>query len=348
VKRGAAVGDTNRELLRVENLKVDLMTGRGIVYAVDGVSFSVRRGEIHGIVGESGCGKSVTSKAIMGLFDKKRSRVSGKVFLEEANLLTLPEKTMRHIRGNRISMIFQDPMTSLSPLMTIGAQIEETIANHTRLSAEERRRRALSLLERVGLNPAADRARQYPFELSGGMQQRVMIAQAIACEPELLIADEPTTALDVTIQAQILALLRELQQELGMAVLLITHNFGVVAEICDRVSVMYAGRIVETADTKTLLSSPAHPYSRLLMGCIPQGHAGRKEGKNRLRVIAGSPPQLRRRSEGCPFEKRCTETSEHCKCTPTLRFFAEEHAVLCHHAQAGGEKEEDARERSFA
>jgi peptide/nickel transport system ATP-binding protein len=324
------------DLLTVRDLKVDLMTGRGIVYAVGGVSFTIRRGEIHGIVGESGCGKSVSSKAIMGLFEGKRSRISGTVLLEDRDLLALPEKQKRRIRGNRISMIFQEPMTSLSPLMPIGAQIEEALANHRRLSRDERRRRALSLLERVGLEP--ERAGQYPFELSGGMQQRVMIAQAISCDPELLIADEPTTALDVTIQAQILGLLRRLRRELGMSVLLITHNFGVVAENCDRVSVMYAGRVVETADTATLLSSPAHPYSRLLMESIPRGHADPQGEGGRLRTIGGGPPSLREIPQGCPFAPRCPQAGQACGIMPQPRERGEGHVVSCHYPAVQGEE----------
>jgi oligopeptide/dipeptide ABC transporter ATP-binding protein len=313
------------------------MTSQGIVYAVGGVSFTVRRGEIHGIVGESGCGKSVSSKAVMGLFEKNRSRISGTVLLGDEDLLALPEKQKRKIRGNRISMIFQEPMTSLSPLMTIGAQIEEALGNHLRLSPAERRLRTRSLLERVGLG--AERAGQYPFELSGGMQQRVMIAQAVSCEPELLIADEPTTALDVTIQAQILGLLRQLRRELGMSVLLITHNFGVVAENCDRVSVMYAGRVVETAATGDLLSAPAHPYSRLLMESIPRGRAGRQGEGDRLRTIGGSPPQLRERPQGCPFAPRCPWAGGVCReVMPEPRDLGGGHMAACHGAAATAEE----------
>jgi oligopeptide/dipeptide ABC transporter ATP-binding protein len=331
------------ELLTVEDLRVDLMTGRGIVYVVNNVSFSVGRGEIHGLVGESGCGKTIMAKAVMGLCNRKRSRVAGSIRLENRELLGLPESEMRKIRGKRISMIFQDPMTSLSPLETIGAQLEETLANHFRLSARERHNRALKLLEWVGLQPAGDRHRQYPFELSGGMQQRVMIACAIACEPELLIADEPSTALDVTIQAQILSLLRRLQQELGMSVLLITHNFAVVAEICDRVSVMYAGEIIETADTKTLLTVPVHPYSRMLLECIPRGYAASGGAGQRLKVIPGSPPQLRERPGGCSFANRCPDVTKACAGRPEPCWDEGGHTVLCRRA-----KEERAYERHFA
>jgi oligopeptide/dipeptide ABC transporter ATP-binding protein len=316
-------------LLAVEDLTVDLMTVNGIVYAVNGVSFAVRRGEIHGLVGESGCGKSVTVKAVMGLFDKKRSRTGGSVRLGETKLLEASEKEMRHIRGGRVSMIFQDPMTSLSPLEKTGAQIEEMLINHTALPKTERQAKVLSLLEKVNLLPAEKRKNEYPFELSGGQQQRVMIASAVACGPELLIADEPTTALDVTIQAQILSLLRALRDETGMAVLLITHNFGVVAEICDHVSVMYAGRIVESAKTTDLLHAPAHPYTRHLLDCVPRGRAD----ENRLRTIAGSPPRLWERPRGCPFAARCAQADGACAIMPAVDNITDDHKVSCHHAR---------------
>lgn len=315
-------------LLDVADLMVDLLTATGIVYAVNGASFTVRRGEIHGLVGESGCGKSVSAKALMGLFDRKRSRVAGSVRLGDTELAGASERELRRVRGRRVSMIFQDPMSSLSPLEKIGAQIEESLINHTTLSRAERRARVLSLLEKVKLLPAEKRMDEYPFELSGGQQQRVMIAAAIACGPELLIADEPTTALDVTIQARILALLRALRDESGMAVLFITHNFGVVAEICDRVSVMYAGRIVESAATADLLVSPAHPYTRHLLDCVPRGRAG----ENRLRVIDGSPPRLWERPAGCAFAPRCSRADGDCARRPAAAAISPGHTVSCHHA----------------
>jgi oligopeptide/dipeptide ABC transporter ATP-binding protein len=323
-------------LLSVNNLTVDLMTVKGIVYAVNGASFTVRRGEIHGLIGESGCGKSVTVKAMLRLFEKKRSRIAGSVRLGETDLLRCPEGEMRRLRGGRVSMIFQDPMASLSPLEKIGAQIDEILANHTGLSKTERQARTLSLLEKVNLLPAEKRRDQYPFELSGGQQQRVMIAGAVACEPELLIADEPTTALDVTIQAQILALLRSLRDEHGMAVLLITHNFAVVAEICDHVSVMYAGRIVESAPTAELLAAPAHPYTRHLLDCIPRGRAG----EGRLKTIGGSPPRLWERPLECPFAPRCSLADKDCAVMPVpdeisagIAAQVRGHQVSCHHAR---------------
>ncbi len=314
-------------LLQIKNLSVDLMTARGIVYVLDGVDLEVGRGEIHGIVGESGCGKSITAKSIMHLLDKKRSRVGGSICYNGTDISQHSERDMRQLRGKEISMIFQEPMTSLSPLKTIGAQLGGAISNHNNIPKDELQKQVLSLLEHVGLLPAEKRAKQYPFELSGGMQQRVMIAQAIACRPKLVIADEPTTALDVTIQAQILSLIKDLQQEYAMSVLLVTHNFGVVSQICDRVSVMYAGRIIETANTKELLTSPMHPYTKALIDCIPRGKALEK----RLNALSGSPPQLYEKAKCCPFLPRCKFADVLCEKAPSLQSFGD-HVVQCHHA----------------
>jgi oligopeptide/dipeptide ABC transporter ATP-binding protein len=327
-------------VLTIEDLSCDFLTTEGIVYALSGINLILRPAEIHGLVGESGCGKSVCSRTIMGLLDKKHSRVKGRAIFDGKDLLTLNEKEMRSIRGRRIAMIFQDPLNSLSPLETVGKQIEEAIANHLNLSGEERREKTLYLLEQVGLRPGA--AKQYPFELSGGMQQRVMIAQAISCGPELIIADEPTTALDVTIQAQILELLKNLQRGLALSVLLITHNFAVVAETCDRVSVMYAGRIVETAPAETLIKAAAHPYSRALIDCIPRGgSAGRTgraaDGQNKdgnrplLPVIPGFPPRLYEPPTGCPFAPRCPRSGAACETTPPAEDLGGGHSVVCHY-----------------
>lgn len=327
----------SESLLCIHDLKVDLMSTRGVVHALDGVELSVGRGEIHGLVGESGCGKSMTSKSILRLHDKRRSQMSGQIVFDGADLLRLSEKEMRQLRGSRISMIFQDPMTSLNPLLTIGRQISEGFWNHGRCSKEEARKRTLELLEKVGIDPPEKRIDQYPFELSGGLQQRVMIAIAISLNPELLIADEPTTALDVTIQAQILELLKTLQKDMGMSILLITHNFGVVAEICQRVSVMYAGKVVETADVKDIFHHPVHPYSRALIQSIPkaEGHGGH------LVTIPGSPPELFERSCGCAFAPRCPFAAERCnKKTPKLRQCgdAPDHIAACHLAEGGERK----------
>jgi oligopeptide/dipeptide ABC transporter ATP-binding protein len=318
-----------KRLLSVKDLTVDLMTSQGIVYAVNGVSFEVQHGEIYGIIGESGCGKTITVKAIMRLLDKKRSRITGSVKLGERELLDISNSEMRRLRGSKVSIIFQEPMTFLSPLEKIGNQIGEILKNHHSEPDSSRREKVFTLLEQVKLHPAEQRSREYPFELSGGQQQRVMIASAVACRPELLIADEPTTALDVTIQAQILELLKDLRNKTGMAMILITHNFGVVAEICDKVSVMYAGKIVETADVKSLLSSPAHPYTRHLLDCVPRGRAG----EYRLRTIGGSPPRLRERTAGCPFASRCFLADMKCTVFPETDEISAGHTVSCYHAR---------------
>jgi oligopeptide/dipeptide ABC transporter ATP-binding protein len=317
----------NDNLLTIRNLSVELMTARGVVHAISGVSLDIYRGNIHGLVGESGCGKSITSKSIMRLLPEGRARISGSIDFDGSKLLALSEKQMAKLRGAEISMIFQEPMTSLSPLKTARAQLEGALANHTNLSRAERRFRAENLLERVGF--PRDRAKRYPFELSGGMRQRVMIAQAISCNPKLLIADEPTTALDVTIQAQILALLRDLQNEYGMSVLFVTHNFGVVSQICDRVSVMYAGNIVETAAAEELLSNPMHPYTRALIGCIPRGSGQR----DRLFALPGSPPLLYEIPDACRFAPRCKYADEQCLSAPYHRTTGT-HTVACHHVSA--------------
>lgn len=322
------------DLLTVRDLKVDLMSVRGIVYALSGVNLSIRPGEIHGLVGESGCGKSMTSKAVMGLLQKDKSRVSGEIIFEGENLLNLSNKKMSKIRGKRISMIFQDPMTSLNPLMTVGEQISEVYRQHEKCSKAKAKEKTLDLLEKVGIYPPQKRYSQYPYELSGGLQQRVMIAIAIACSPSLLIADEPTTALDVTIQAQVLELLQRLSKDLGMAILLITHNFGIVAEICDCVSVMYAGRVVETADTKTIFRHAAHPYSRALIDSIP------KTGMNveYLPTIPGTPPQLFEENPSCAYIDRCPYADAACAGRPEVVLCGDHHLVACHHkiGQEGG------------
>ena len=323
------------ECLSVENLSCDFLTVEGIVYALGGVNLQIKRGEIHGLVGESGCGKSVSSRAILGLLDKRHTRLGGAVRFGGMDLLTLPERELRAIRGKRISMIFQDPLNSLSPLETVGSQIEEAIKNHLYLKQEELDRLTNSLLEKVGLYPEVKR--QYPFELSGGMQQRVMIAQAVSCSPELLIADEPTTALDLTIQAQVLSLIRNLQKELSLTVLLITHNFAVVTENCDRVSVMYAGRIVETAAPEELIQSAAHPYTRALINCIPRVTETAEQNAQMLRkplpVIPGSPPTLYEPPRGCPFAPRCTKAGSACAAAPALTDLGGGRSVSCHHPE---------------
>ncbi|MBR2765675.1 MAG: ABC transporter ATP-binding protein [Blautia sp.] len=299
-------------LLSIKDLRVDLMSIRGIVYALDGVNLELGEGLIHGLVGESGCGKSMTARSILRLHDGKRSRMSGEILFEGKNLLSLSEREMQDVRGKQISMIFQDPMNSLNPLYTIGEQISETVRRHEKCGKTAAKARTLQLLGKVGINPPDRRYRQYPFELSGGLQQRVMIAMASACRPKLLIADEPTTALDVTIQAHVLELIHSLSGEMGMSVLLITHNFGIVAEVCDRVSVMYAGRIVETADTRDIFRHPAHPYTKALIESIPKAGTGEEY----LPTIPGTPPELFERDPGCPYRDRCPRAGEACKVRP--------------------------------
>ena len=321
-------------LLEIRNLTVELMTARGIVYAISGVDMALRPGEVHGVVGESGCGKSMTAKSILRLHDPRRSRMGGEILFEGENLLAYSNRQMEKLRGRDISMIFQDPMTSLNPIMTVGEQIEDMIRFHSGAARQEAREKARELLVKVGLEPAEKRYYQYPFELSGGMQQRVMIAMAIACAPKLLIADEPTTALDVTSQAQILELITQLAQDMGMSVLLITHNFGVVAETCQRVSVMYAGKVVETGETRALLNGARHPYSRALIESIPGMESSRG---TRLRTIPGAPPALFAPPKVCMFADRCAFVQERCRAGyPALQDCGDGHLAACFRAGEEG------------
>lgn len=279
------------------------------VTVVDGVNFHVQKGETLGIVGESGCGKSVTSLSIMRLLGKNGKVTSGSVRFEGQETLSLTEQEMRKLRGNRLAMIFQEPMTSLNPVLTIGRQIGEVLQLHTSLGQEERKRRVIELLTLVGIPRAADVYREHPHRLSGGMRQRVMIAMAMACQPQLLIADEPTTALDVTIQAQMLGLIRDMRDNTGMAVMLITHDLGVVAEMCDRVLVMYAGQVIETADVRTLLRHPKHPYTIGLIRSVPH----RVKGEKRLYAIPGNVPSPGEWPQGCRFAARCDQAMPICQ-----------------------------------
>lgn len=295
-------------LLEVKGLTTQFNSKKGSLTVVDNVDFNVKRGEVMGIVGESGCGKSVTSLSILQLLDKSGEIKEGQILFQNMNLLTKKEKEMKKIRGKEISMIFQDPMSSLNPVLTIGRQIGEIIEKHEKLSKTEIKKKVISLLDTVGIPRAAEIYDEYPHRLSGGMKQRVMIAMAIACNPSLLIADEPTTALDVTIQAQILELLRSLKDELGMSILLITHDLGVVAEICDRIVVMYAGQVVETADTRTLLRDAKHPYSRGLIKSTPN----QSKGERRLKSIPGQVPTPDQFGAGCRFADRCEKVMEIC------------------------------------
>jgi oligopeptide transport system ATP-binding protein len=290
-------------ILAVEGLRTEFVTDDGLVRAVDGVSFTLARGEVLGIVGESGCGKSVTNLSILRLLPRPQGRIAaGRVLFQGRDVLTLPEREMRSIRGNRIAMIFQDPMTSLNPYLTVEEQLVEVARLHLKLSRAQAVARAVELLTRVGIPDAASRIRSFPHEFSGGMRQRVMIAMALLCDPEVLIADEPTTALDVTIQAQILDLLREIRRERGMSIILVTHDLGVVAGVCDRILVMYAGRVVEEASTRDLFARPTHPYTLGLLKSVPRVEAS---AHGRLASIEGLPPRLDREFHECPFVPRC-------------------------------------------
>ncbi len=320
-------------LLAVSNLRTSFHTRTGIYRAVDGVSFSIERGETLGIVGESGSGKSVTCYSIMGLVPQPPGRIeSGTAMFAGVDLLHCTPAESRAIRGKRVSMIFQDPMTSLNPYLRISDQLIEPLLIHEKISKPEALRRGLVALEAVGINDAARRIHLYPHEFSGGMRQRVMIAMALITKPELLIADEPTTALDVTVQAQILELIKKMQRELGMAVIFITHDLGVVSGLADRVQVMYAGRIAETADTRSLFFSPRHPYTRALQRSIP---ALQPKG-SALYTIPGLPPDLSKPSPGCSFAPRCEFATATCQATqPELQAVAPGHAHACLRVQAG-------------
>ena len=322
-------------LLRVENLQAHFHTRDGVVRAVDGVSFDVMPGETLAIVGESGCGKSVTSMSILRLLPMPPARIAGgRIEFDGRNLLELSESEMREIRGDRIAMIFQEPMTSLNPVLTIGRQIAETLVLHRGMSKAAARARAVELLRKVHIPEAERRARQYPHQLSGGMRQRVMIAMALACEPRLLIADEPTTALDVTIQAQILELMRELRDShgkgAGASIILITHDLGVVAEMAHRVVVMYAGRKAEEAPVEELFAHPRHPYTRGLLGSMPHlGDSVNETGK-RLVEIPGMVPSLREPMPGCLFAPRCPNADERCTTdVPPLESHGPGHWAAC-------------------
>jgi oligopeptide/dipeptide ABC transporter ATP-binding protein len=302
-------------LLSVRGLEVSFATEEGVVRAVDGVSFDLRPGEILAVVGESGSGKSVTAMTLMGLTRSPNASFEGTAEYRGTDLVGASDGELRRIRGAEIAMVFQDPMTSLNPVHRIGAQIAEQIQAHNRVSDAEAHAQAVALLERVGMPNASERARSYPHELSGGMRQRVMIALALSCDPSVLIADEPTTALDVTIQAQILERIRELRDETGMAVILVTHDLGVVAGIADRVAVMYAGQIVEQGTLDELFYDPQHPYTWGLLGSITRIDRPRLD---RLPAIAGSPPSLADRPSGCRFRPRCPHRFEQCAEEPPL------------------------------
>src|SRR5215204_4072024 len=317
-------------ILQIEQLKTYFTTRMGDVYAVDGVDLTIGRGETVGLVGESGSGKSVTARSIMRLVPTPPGRYAGgRILFQGRDILTLSNEEMEDLRGSKISMIFQDPMTFLNPVYTAGDQVAEAIRRHQRASKREARSQTIELFRTVGIPNAEQRYDAYPHQLSGGMRQRVMIAIALSSQPDLLIADEPTTALDVTIQAQILALLSKLQMDFGMSILLITHDLGVVAEMCDSVAVMYAGRVVEHAPVETLFADPEHPYTVGLMNAIPRAELADVPPK----PIEGSPPDLLRPPSGCRFHPRCPYVEEICRqVDPPLIFLAPDHQSACHFA----------------
>ncbi len=323
-------------LLAIRDLVTEFRTERGVVRAVDGVSFEIPRQRTLGVVGESGCGKSVTALSIMRLIASPPGRIaSGSIQYDGKDLLALAEPAMRAIRGNRIAMIFQEPMTSLNPVFTVGEQVAEAVRLHQRKSRREALAVAIDMFRVVGIPAPEERVRAYPHELSGGMRQRVMIAMALACKPDLLIADEPTTALDVTIQAQILDLLRQLQRELGMSILLITHDLGVVAETCDEVVVMYAGRVVERAATEALFAAPRHPYTAGLLRSVPSytpaNAAPLPPGRRaRLQEIPGMVPPLDALPPGCKFADRCPAVADRCRAEEPALVALDDGLVRCH------------------
>ncbi len=319
--------ELNEKIIEIKDLRTSFFTEDGETKAVDGVSFTVPKGKTLGIVGESGSGKSITSLSILRLIQDPGKIIGGEINFKGENLLEKKESQMRSIRGNEISMIFQEPMTSLNPVYTVGDQIAEAFMIHQKLNKKKAMQKSVEMLELVGIPSPKQRVKQYPFELSGGMRQRVMIAIALACNPELLIADEPTTALDVTIQAQILELMKKLQDELGMSIIIITHDLGVVAETCDMVAVMYAGNIVEYSDVASIFHNPSHPYTSGLLSSLPR-HDIDVEGE--LEVIKGAVPSPAEMPEGCRFAPRCPYASDICKNEhPDLIDLAGENQVRC-------------------
>ncbi len=315
-------------LLEVRDLKTYFFTDDGVVKAVDGISYEVEAGETLGLVGESGCGKSVSALSLLRLIPSPPGRiVGGEVLFEGEDLLKVSDDEIRHVRGNRIAMIFQEPMTSLNPVLTISRQLTEALELHLKLDGTAAKQRAIQLLDMVGIPEAAARIDDYPHQFSGGMRQRVMIAMALSCNPKLLLADEPTTALDVTIQAQVLEILARLSREFGTAVIIITHNLGVVARYADRVNVMYAGKIIETAASKALYANPKHPYTLGLLKSVPRLDQARK---SKLVPIEGVPPDLINMPPGCPFYARCTYRVDKCaQEMPPLADIEERHRVAC-------------------
>ncbi|MBS6323715.1 MAG: ABC transporter ATP-binding protein [Clostridium sp.] len=327
-----------RKLLSVRNLKTSFFTHVGEVKAVRGISFDVNEGEVLGIVGESGSGKSVTSLSIMGLLQYPGRVVDGEILLNGEDILTYSKNQMRRVRGKEIAMIFQDPMTSLNPVYTIGNQIMEMILEHEKMTKREASARAIEMLKLVGIPAAEKRIDSYPHEFSGGMRQRVMIALALSCNPKLLIADEPTTALDVTIQAQILSLIKSLNKQFGMTTMLITHDLGVVATVCDKVAVMYGGLIMEYGTADEIFYHPRHPYTMGLLGSIPHVDGGEKR---RLIPIDGTPPDLINPPKGCPFSTRCKYCMNVCTREQPPYFAEDKHRTMCWMLDADAPKDSD-------
>jgi peptide/nickel transport system ATP-binding protein len=320
-------------LLEVNNLQAHFRTPDGVNRAVDGVSFQVAEGETLAVVGESGCGKSVTANSILRLIPEPPGKIAGSIRFRGVELLQLSDKEMRRVRGNDISMIFQEPMTSLNPVLTVGRQLGETLRLHQRVSRREADARAVEMLRLVGIPEAKRRLGEYPHQLSGGMRQRVMIAIALSCRPKLLIADEPTTALDVTIQAQILDLMKDLKSKVGAAIILITHDLGIVAEVAERVMVMYAGRKVEEAPVEKLFRTPRHPYTQGLFGAIPKLGSSLVGEATKLAEIPGVVPSLQQRIPGCVFATRCASANDLCRrSAPALELKAPGHLAACHYA----------------
>ncbi len=320
--------NTDEKVLEVKNLRTYFYTTEGVVKAVDGLSYHVRKGECVGLVGESACGKSVSAMSILRLIPYPPGVIEGgEIIFKDEDLLQASEERMREIRGNRIAMVFQEPTTSLNPVLTIGRQISETLELHRGLDKHEARKESVRLLELVGIPDAKQRVKEYPHQFSGGMQQRIMIAMALSCDPELLIADEPTTSLDVTVQAQLLEVLDKLREEFGSAVIIITHNLGIVARYVDRVNVMYAGNLVETGPTGVIYADPKHPYTLGLLSSVPRLDSRQKEVP---KVIRGLPPNLAHLPPGCAFAPRCDYAMDRCRIEkPQLEQVAEDHLRAC-------------------
>lgn len=319
-------------IVQIEDLQVSMMTVNGMIHAVRGVNLEVKRGKVHGIVGESGCGKSMMVKSIMRLHDEKNTEYGGSICLNGMNVLQMKTSELTQMRGSDVAMIFQSPMTSLDPIMKAGEQISEMLRKKSGMKKQEAKQKVLEMFERVGITPAEQRYNQYPYEMSGGLLQRVMIAMAMITNPKLLIADEPTTALDVTIQAQIIELMKEVKKNSDVSIIFITHDLGVIAEICDSISVMYAGKVVEDGSVLDLFDHPAHPYTKALLESNPHG----EDNSEKMKTIEGTPPSLYNEIIGCSFAPRCPYATEKCRTeTPEKINLNDGHYAVCHIAGRG-------------